>query len=525
MRYLVIFLLSMLFISCSSKISNNREVYEVENVNALKQTDVNVIKVHYQNGNLAVLNDWIINENEKLIRGKGKLYNSKRELIEIKPITSDSYTYKSFNYSGDYFKIPFDDCVLIETNEYKGFNVISPLLFTYSTLISGISVYCIIDPKACFGSCPTFYLYEDEDKVLKAEGFSSSITKSMEATDIDFLTDYSGESKEVKIELMNEAYETHYVRNADILIIDKNKDENVYFGQDKFFITSKVTPPIRVNDNDNYLLDLLKENDNKEYLPLSDSLDLNTKYEIIVDFDEMDASKTGVVISQRQSFMTTFLFYQSMAYMGTKTGELLAKYERSSPMVRNAYRSINDVLGGVEVSVLLDNRWYKIGELKEQGPIVCDTHILPVNLKGKVSRVKLSMTKGLWRINQVGLCTIYRNAKPELIQAHSLLSYGQEDCEVLEKLNDEHEMIVNLPGTSYTLIYSLPELKQYALFLKTRGYYTEWMRKSWLEEEDSDMVSMIMYQPKKWLKEMAPKFKNVEPEMEVMFWSSKFAHD
>ncbi len=60
--------------------------------------------------------------------------------------------------------------------------------------MSGISLavtaYCIANPKACFGSCPTFYLEDEggrEPERPQAEGFSESIARVLEARDIDAL--------------------------------------------------------------------------------------------------------------------------------------------------------------------------------------------------------------------------------------------------------------------------------------------------------------------------------------------------
>ncbi len=50
-----------------------------------------------------------------------------------------------------------------------------------------LSVFCLANPKACFGSCPTFYAWNGKDMKLMAEGFSSSILRSYEKSDIDML--------------------------------------------------------------------------------------------------------------------------------------------------------------------------------------------------------------------------------------------------------------------------------------------------------------------------------------------------
>jgi hypothetical protein len=223
--------------------------------------------------------------------------------------------------------------------------------------------------------------------------------------------------------------------------------------------------------------------------------------------------------------MTTYLFYQSIAYMGSRAGEFLAAYERASPLARKAQKSMYELLGGVEVSVLIDGDWKEIGTIEEQGPIVNDTHVLAVKDKGKFTKVKLSMTKGLWRIDQVAVCTLVGTAEPVRIQPDKLLNKGLSDQELLRTLNDPEVFLVNNPGTSYTLTYTLPEMENPAVFLRTQGYYTEWMRSEWLDEESPEMVQLIIHKPGEWLRQMAPRYKRVESEMEAYFWESKFSYD
>jgi len=465
------------------------------------------LKVHLKDGRLAVIYKWQINNEAKTITGRGQLYTINRNLIN----------------SDENFNLDFDDCVLLETNDFAGFNVISPLLMTLTIFTSVVTLPCIANPKACFGSCPTFYLSQNDTLIIQAEGFSSSITKSMEAADIDYLSAYQQqENRTVNLELKNEALETHYIRRANLLAVPKPKSGLIYHDDNKFYSASGYKYPLKVNEGDAEILKLLSYKDRNEYLSISDSTDLTSQESIIIDFDTTMADDAGIIITQKQSLMTTFLFYQSMAYMGTRYGELAAAYERSSKLVRGAQKSMYDVLGGVEVSVEHNGKWKKIGSIKEQGPIVSDTHILPVKLRGEFSRIKLTLTKGLWQIDQVGICSIKEAESAEIIQPHMLANNGQEDLSLLSILNDDERMLVNNPGVSYTLSYLLPDHRDYELFLDTKGYYTEWMRSEWLAEEDAEMVNLILRKPKNWLRVMAPKYKEVEAEMNALFWTSKF---
>lgn len=506
-----ILILFICLCDCSARIVNTRNIYETPQLSSDSvRLENNYIKVHLTNGFLAVLNSWEIDDTEQLITGNGFYYNTNRET------TSVNSTSMIFNY---------EDIVLVETNEYKGFNLISPLLMTVSTVFSAVTIPCIGNPKTCFGSCPTYYLHQDNALLLQAEGFSSSITKSLEATDIDYLADFKpGNNDDIKIELVNEAMETHYIRKTELLAVEQTKEEEIIHGNDRFYAVSGLSLPKNAIGSGYDLLDPLKLRDGFEYWSASDSADLTKKESLILEFDQHDGPNAAIAITQRQSLMTTYLFYQSMAYMGSKWGEHIAAYERASPIVRSAQKTVYDILGGVEVSVLLNGKWKKVGTIDEQGPIASDTHLLPVKHKGKFSKIKLTMIKGLWRIDQVAVYTVIGERKPTILRANKLINNGAEKLSLLHFLNDPSKMLVNGPGTSYTLVFERPELDNFSLFLRSQGYYTEWMRSEWLKEENAALVQLMIKNPTKWLQQMSPGYKLAEPVLESQFWSSKIAN-
>jgi hypothetical protein len=89
-------------------------------------------------------------------------------------------------------------------------------------VVTGISVavtaFCIADPKACFGSCPTFYLEGAGGAPIHAEGFSSSVAPSLEARDVDALyRARPAANGAVTVTMKNEALETHVVRHVKLL--------------------------------------------------------------------------------------------------------------------------------------------------------------------------------------------------------------------------------------------------------------------------------------------------------------------
>lgn len=63
---------------------------------------------------------------------------------------------------------------------------------------------------------------------------------------------------------------------------------------------------------------------------------------------------------------------------------------------------------------------------------------------------------------------------------------------------------------------------RYDLFLEARGHYLEWLRREWLPEADPAPAARLAFDPAGMLRELAPQFKQVEPSLEHLFWSSRY---
>ena len=186
--------------------------------------DFPFIKLHMKNGDLYVLQNWSFITTKDSVIGSGKLLTPSRELI-----------------SEGQFTIPVQEIVLAERNQIN--SPVGTGVLTGLTIVTGIfTIVCVTNPKACFGSCPTFYAFNGEDYIVQSEGFSSSISPSLEARDVDALYRIKPSKDDFTIQLMNEAYETHIIRSANILAIPKPEDGRVFSTQDgEFYQAINVT--------------------------------------------------------------------------------------------------------------------------------------------------------------------------------------------------------------------------------------------------------------------------------------------
>ena len=162
--------------------------------------------------------------------------------------------------------------------------------------------------------------------------------------------------------------------------------------------------------------------------------------------------------------------------------------------------------------------------IEEMGPIAADIHLVKLAAsEGDKLKVRLKMTKGLWRIDYLALASLDSQEVPLRIKPAIAKKDFVTDNHALKLLHDSSSVLITYPGDVYNLYYDLPESSgKYELFLETRGYYLEWMREQWLEEEDMKKARLMFGFPKKFMRVVAPEFKAVEPRMEEQFWNSRY---
>lgn len=468
------------------------------------------LKAHLRSGEVAVLSAWHEDTIGRYVTGQGDRLDMNRRLLR----------------TGEQ-RIALDSVALFETNSIGTHGSVAALAIVTGASVA-MTAYCLANPKACFGSCPTFYVMDSSGAHLVAEGFSSSVSPALEATDVDAIGPMRATSRTFTMTMRNEALETHNVRWADLLAVPRADGERVFADRTgAFWRSSAIEEPGTCTAAEGDCLATVLARDGVERFSAADSTDLAQReiVEVVFLAQPRRGARLALIVGSRQTLLSTFLFYQQLSYMGREAVPMLAALQRGGPAARSQALGIARAMGLIEVLVADSvGRWQTIGEAGESGPLASDVQavLLPGTGDGPV-HLKLRLARGHWRLDYLALVQIAGAVLPVRVRPSRVLRQGKEDPVALAALLDDARYLTTLPGEDYTLEYRLPEdFARHEFFLESRGYYLEWMRAEWLAEEDAGRAMMMITEPSRALRELAPAFKRLEPRMEAAFWRSRY---
>src|SRR6266571_9558761 len=314
--------------------------------------------------------------------------------------------------------IPLDSIVGMEAFEQSTAGLSS---FVVSVLATGVLAVGVgLAAVAIFGSCPTVYADSAGTALLQAEGFSYSIAPIFESRDVDRLRIRQAPDGSVRLEVRNEALETHYLNQLELLEVVHGSAETALVDErngllvlaDQHALTRAidrrghdVTGPLMAEDGTVYRT-AAQTMEQAQLSDLDDWIDLTAPA-------PPGADSVAIVLRLRNSLLNTTLLYDVML------GDPGA---RSLDWVGQDLKQVGPALAvaqwyqqrmGMNVAVS-DGRDYRVvGHLRDTGPIAWKdvAIVVPVVTPGTV-RVRLSFPMDNWRIDRVAVADRFRRVSP-----------------------------------------------------------------------------------------------------------------
>lgn len=356
-------------------------------------------------------------------------------------------------------------------------------------------ISCLNNPK-CFGSCPTIYSDSAGTPVLEAEGFSYSIAPIFEAPDLDRLRARPDSDGSLRLEVRDEAYETHYINQAGLVEVTHDSDELALpDAKNHPLAVADLASPVTARDRQGRdVLPELSRQDGHAYATAPERLSAATPqdYRDFIDLTftaPPGRDSAALVFRMRNSLLNTVLLYElmlgdpglrSLDWMGRELNQI-------GPATRLGAWYVDHM--GMRVSVWDGSAYREVARVADTGPVAWkDVAVRVPVLTRDTVRVRLDFVADDWRIDQVRLAARVRVPVSRAIPAVVLeRADGHSDSAALGNLREvDTRYLVTTPGQRFFLTFetgrAAPGVSRTFLFA-SQGYYIEWLRGDWLRTE------------------------------------------
>ncbi len=401
--------------------------------------------------------------------------------------------------------------------------------------IAGLSV-------AVFGSCPTVYVPSEAaspaDAPPVSELFSHSVSPLLEARDVDVLPAgaYDRESGQVRLDLRNEALETHFLNHLELLEVRHAPDEVV--------LPDPVGLPVaisgwlaveNVRDGEGRgLAQSLSEADGHAYSATEGRLaaaregDL-TEQLLFEVARPIGADSVAIALRSRNSLLSTVLLYDFLLAGADLRGvEWLGRTVQQIGTAARMGAWFHDRMG-LHLELWSQGGWVSAARLPDTGPIAWKEAALVVPVPpdladGEPLRFRLRFLVDHWRIDRVRVAANVRRPDFAVHAVESVVRADGTDAPDMRAAvaSPDTEYLETRPGAALWIDFA-PEAydRPRTFLLAGQGYYTEWLRPAWV---DTDHDALPRFTPDDaHLPQVLERWQAKRADMEEAFLASRLA--
>lgn len=401
--------------------------------------------------------------------------------------------------------VPFDSIVGLETFAGKQLVAQSVIVSTAASAVTGAATIALL--KVLFGSCPTVYADTGTGPLLQAEGFSYAIAPLLEQRDLDPLHVRADGDGVVRLELRNEALETHYINNIELVAVSHPIGTRALpdQGGNLVLVDDIRTLDVARDRAGRDLLSTLSSADGQLFssAPATVTAARAGDLEDWIDVEARDlppGDSVAVVLRLRNSLLNTVLLYDGILGGRDAPEWLETGLQRISTAIDLSKWYMRTM--GMRVSVdgvsprSPDEPWS--ARLGDVGPLAFRdvAIVLPRPARDSRSiRVRLRFVADNWRIDQALVAG--RVARPTsrviglsrvLVRAVDSTSQATDDTAAVGALREaDGRYLETSPGQRMTLEFTPAKTidapgSSTTYLIVWQGWYREWIRGHWLAE-------------------------------------------
>ncbi len=407
--------------------------------------------------------------------------------------------------------VPMDSVLGVEAFHEK--TLVAPTLVV-TAAATAVGVFAAAGlAVAIFGSCPTIYADEGRGLTLQAEGFSYAISPLMEHRDLDPLRARADADGRIRLELRNEALETHFINHVEVVAVRHAAGASVVPDQGGRPVElrgfGRVAGARDRAGRD--LRDLLADRDGALFAsaPATVSAAHEGDLDDWIDLDLADlppGDSVAVVLRMRNSLLNTVLLYEGMLG-GPDAAEWLAKdlehIGRTVDLSRWYVRTMGMRVSVDGVPPRTDLAYEGHARLGDVGPIAFRdvAVVLPRPARDAANaRVRLRFVADNWRIDEVRVAGVVTRPATVPLAVDSVIvptpAVGEgpvmDAAAVAAVAAADDRYLETRPGQRLTLVFDRARSVEPAAGRETtyliawQGWYREWLRTTWITAPTRD---------------------------------------
>lgn len=391
--------------------------------------------------------------------------------------------------------VSLDSVVAVEAFE-GSIRALETVVVSTAATVAGV-IGTVALAKAIFGSCPTIYADSGTGMALQAEGFSYSIAPALERNDLDALRVRPDARGIVRLELRNEAMETHYLNRVSLVAVAHAPGTRVIPDQSGRPVAVRELQPIeRATDREGRDVRALLVAADGELFSTSPAIVAAARVGDYEDWLDLDINglppgdSVAVVLRLRNSLLNTVLLYQGMLGGRDAMDWLEGDLKRAPGIL--ALASWYGKTMGMRATVAGGSQ--QPARLGDVGPIAFRdvAIVLPRPARdAERLRVRLQFVADNWRIDHAAAAGVVQRPAVDTVPLSTVIvptpadgSGPIPDQAALAALaRADSTYLQTTAGQRLTLEFmpGVPPVNQSMTYLVSwRGWYREWVRGEWL---------------------------------------------
>jgi hypothetical protein len=430
------------------------------------------VRAHMLDGSVAIFRGGITFAGDNTITGAGERYPATR--TGATPVQ----------------RLPLDSVIGFEVFDREE-NPGRTVLYSTAATLSTIALALVV-----FGSCPTIYADSAGHQTLQAESFSYSIAPLLAKRDLDRLSAQADANGVVRLVVKNEALETHYLDQLELVELRHRADELVLPAPRTLPLAlSGIVAPSSIRDAAGRdLRAALVANDGFVFATDSSVLTRAIAGGATEDYVELSVPRVkgrdtlALVLRARASLLTSAVLYDYMLarpgpaaldWLGRDMGRITTVAQVAKWYAENF---------GMRVQVLDHGQWRQVSRLMDFGPAAWRDVGIRVPAVGTDSvRVRLSFAADEFHIDRLAVAWNVRHLEPRAVTLTRVLDASRSerpDAAAMLARADERKLVTN-PGDRFIAEFDagVADAGTRTFMLATQGYYVEWIRPSWFRAD------------------------------------------